>query len=173
MPFVISFKRQTASEVIRIMKTILKFFEQAILVEQFQILLNKQNEIFEIRIFSHHLNFFHFYLIQFYTPRISSSGNTHRHASSPLGKTFEKYKHMRLFSRFCGQYFNRYVDSINFQLYETSTILILNWFLMVSLEHISTRLKLHYNADMLLRSFQIFSGQLFISFLTLGDRYHI
>ena len=35
MPFVIPFKRQTASEVIRIMKTILKFFEQAILVEQF------------------------------------------------------------------------------------------------------------------------------------------
>ena len=34
-------------------------------LEQLQIVLNKQNEIFEIRIFSYLLNFFFFYLIFF------------------------------------------------------------------------------------------------------------
>ena len=34
-------------------------------LEQLQIVLNKQNEIFEIRIFSDLLNFFFFYLIFF------------------------------------------------------------------------------------------------------------
>ena len=41
-------------------------------------ILDSENEIFEIRIFSHPLNFFHFYLIHFYTHGISSMENTLR-----------------------------------------------------------------------------------------------
>ena len=50
----------------------LKYFESAIVVEKFQIVLHKQNEIFEIRIFTHSLNFSHFYLIHFYSHGITS-----------------------------------------------------------------------------------------------------
>ena len=42
-----------------IMITILKYLEQHIVVEQFQIVLSKQNGIFEFRILSYPLNFFH------------------------------------------------------------------------------------------------------------------
>ena len=73
MPFVISFRLQETAKVTVI--TILKYLEPPIVVEQFEIVLNKQNEIFEIRIFSHPLNFFHFYLIHFYTHGVSSMEN--------------------------------------------------------------------------------------------------
>ena len=74
MPFVISFMSQKRAKVIMI--TILKYLELPMIVEQFQIVLNKQNEIFKIRIFSHLLNFFHSYLIYFYTHGISPPENT-------------------------------------------------------------------------------------------------
>ena len=61
MPFAISFRLQKRAKVTMI--TILKHLEPPIIVEQFQIVLNKQNEIFETRIFSRPLNFFTF--IQF------------------------------------------------------------------------------------------------------------
>ena len=55
------------------MITILKYLQPPIVAEQFKILLN---EIFKIRIFSHPLNFFHFYLIYFYIHEISYLKNT-------------------------------------------------------------------------------------------------
>ena len=52
-----------------------KILEPPIEVKQFPKVLNKQNVIFEITIFSHPLNFFHSYLIYFYTHEIGSPEN--------------------------------------------------------------------------------------------------
>ena len=52
-----------------------KILEPPIEVEQFPKVLNKQNVIFEITIFSHPLNFFHSYLIYFYAHEIGSPEN--------------------------------------------------------------------------------------------------
>ena len=65
MTFVISFRLQKREKVTMI--TILKYLEPPTVVEQIYIVLNKQNEIFEIRVFSHPINLFHFYLIHFCT----------------------------------------------------------------------------------------------------------
>ena len=84
----------------------LKYFEPPIVVEQFWIVLNKQNDIFEFRIFSHPL---------FSQPLngISSPKNnpSPRHISQ-LKKAFEKYNCELLFAilRYC---FNCYVDWTN------------------------------------------------------------
>ena len=51
-------------------------------------MLNKQNEIFEIRIFSHFFTFVHFYLIQFYSHGINFPENT----PAPVPET-EKVRH--------------------------------------------------------------------------------
>ena len=67
----------------------------------------KQDETFEIRIFSNPINFFHFYLIYCYTHGISSPENISlqpRHIS-PLKKAFEKRNRVGLFLRFCGTLF--------------------------------------------------------------------
>ena len=69
MPFVISSRPQKRAKMIMI--TILKYLEPPIVVAQFYIVFNKLNE--KIRIFSHPLNFSHFYLIYFYTHGISST----------------------------------------------------------------------------------------------------
>ena len=66
MPFIF-FRPQKRAKLIMI--TISKCLEPPTVVNNFR-LLNKLNE--KIRIFSHPLNFFHFYLIYFYTHRISS-----------------------------------------------------------------------------------------------------
>ena len=105
MPFVISLWFPKRAKVIRII-TILRYFEAAIVVEQFWIVPNKQNKILEIRIFSYLLNFFHFFLIHF----SHSRDKLYRKCPPPqhisrLKKTFKNYKPMSLFSNFCGTLF--------------------------------------------------------------------
>ena len=108
-----------------------KYIEPPIVAQQFQIVLKKQNEIFEIRIFSHSLNFFHFYLIYFYTHGISFLENTP--CSGMLKKAFEKCKPSSLFSRFCGTLleslygFNQALVLRNFYLKSCNPIQICSW----------------------------------------------
>ena len=106
MPFDISFRTQKRAKVIMI--TTLKYLKPLIVAKQFQILLN---EIFKIRIFSNPLNFFHFYVIYFYTQGTSSSKNTPRigilaHLKRPL-KTVSSGTYFRVFAK---PDFNSYVD---------------------------------------------------------------
>ena len=96
MPLVVTFRPQKRAKVIMI--TIFKYLEPPIVVEQFEIVLNKLNE--KIIIFSHPFNFSRFYRIYFYTHGISSP----------------KCKPVSLSLRhrgFAVQYFNHYVDSTN------------------------------------------------------------
>ena len=102
------------------MITILKYLQQPIVAEQFKILLN---EIFKIRIFSHPLNFFHFYLIYFYSHGISSPKNTTlpsilAHLKRPL-KNVSSWAYFR---GFVVPYFNRYVDSTKLHIYGTCNL---------------------------------------------------
>ena len=121
IPFVISFSRpQKRAKVMMI--TILNNLEPPILAVKLQIVLNIQNGIFEIRILSHSLKFFHFYLIYFNTHGISSPKNSPLPLHiSPLKKAFEKCKPVSLFLRFCGALIV-YVDSTNLQFYGTCNL---------------------------------------------------
>ena len=75
--------------------------------------------------------------------KLSQKYPPHRHISL-LKKAFEKCKPVSLFSRFCGTYFNRYVNSTNLQFNRTCN------------------LKLQSDVDIFLDIFQIFSEQHFI-----------
>ena len=71
MSVVVFFRSEKRAKAIIII-TVLKYLELPIAA-----VLNKKDDIFEIRICSlHPLNFFHFYLIYFYTHGISSPENT-------------------------------------------------------------------------------------------------
>ena len=61
--FAVSFRPQKRGKVKMITK--IKHLVPPIVVERFWIVLNKQNQILEMRIFSHSLNFFYFCLIYF------------------------------------------------------------------------------------------------------------
>ena len=74
MPSVIYFRRQL-EEGKSDNDNDFKILEPPIEVKQFPKVLNKQNVIFEITIFSHPLNFFHSYLTYFYTHEIGSPEN--------------------------------------------------------------------------------------------------
>ena len=96
LSFVISFRPQKKAKLIII--TILKYPEPPIVVEQFWIVLNKQNDIFEFRIFLHPL---------FSQPLNGIScpkNNLHPGILANLKRPLKNVT-VSLFSRFCGTLF--------------------------------------------------------------------